>query len=164
MEFYWSRPSWTKKKQNHEEYSWIYVLALTSVGRHWSPISWTILLDVRDKDDVLLRSPWTLLDANFITARRPPHGLLSPLSLTDTLSSGFYGAFTLCDGHVSGYIHGDLWERKHFFTLLIYPAESCHFINFKLYIVNLETKVSRRVEYLLSFPPTSRAKVARHQR
>jgi len=38
-----------------------------------------MFLDIRDEDDILFRSPWAFFDAIFITARRPSHGLYSPL-------------------------------------------------------------------------------------
>lgn len=45
----------------------------TSVGRNWSPIPWTMFLNVRDQDDVFLWSPWPFLHPNFVTARWPSH-------------------------------------------------------------------------------------------
>lgn len=133
---------------------YVNVDALTSVGRNWSPIARTMFLDVRDKDDVLLRSPWTLLDANFITTRRPAHGLTERQYLHSLIWRSvdiwtFQIVRWTCEWL---YIHNIWWwlKRKEafffFFTVHLPCWVSCLFINSR----NLQTKVRRGV--LMSCP------------
>lgn len=84
-----AKPRWgsiikKREKKKRERKAWNHRL-FTGVCRHWSPISGAMLLDIGDQDDVLFWGPRTLLDTNFITARRPSHGLFSSQTLSLSL-------------------------------------------------------------------------------
>lgn len=125
--YFYVYPDWLSiwNSNGHEDF-WVLVFGLrcTCVSRHWSPISRSMFLDVWHQDDVFFRRPRTLLDTNFITARRPSHDFCK---LPPSSPPAFpYDALSLLvPWHVSVYILG---ERGTFFTVHLPLWLACLFL------------------------------------
>lgn len=115
-------------------------LSCTCISRNWSPISRSMFLDVRHQDDVFFRCPRTLLDANFITARRPSHDYSypppsSPPAFPMLLSH--FGALSMWV-----FIYLMTWRKGYLFFTVDLPPWLTSLFYYFFQIVNYTIKVS----------------------